>query len=50
MTATCTCCCHLGNAALPDCSCDHCVRVRAGYGVGIAHLCEGSDVAVGATA
>jgi hypothetical protein len=37
---TCVCCCHLGNKDLPDCSCDHCVRVRAGFGVEIAHVCE----------
>jgi len=47
MTDTCTCCCHLGNAALPDCSCDHCVRVRAGYGVEIAHVCECGVVPAG---
>jgi hypothetical protein len=40
MTNSCDCCCHLGNNALPGCDCAHCVRVRAGFGIEIAHLCQ----------
>lgn len=50
MTTDCTCCCHLGDVALPDCSCDHCVRVRAGFGVEVAHFCECLAVPADATA
>jgi len=39
-TTICDCCCHLGNKDDPNCNCDHCVRVRAGYGVELAHICE----------
>jgi hypothetical protein len=38
-TDTCDCCCRLGNVDDPNCSCDHCKRVRAGFGIEIAHVC-----------